>query len=561
MVVFKKYYKFLISFLFIWSAFLGIAQSKVIDTLQQKTLRELLIIVSKTKGIKGKIFYANYIVSKGKKEKNRKLLLSGYHTQAILYDDENMLKYCDSIIDLTKSNNYDIYPAEAFELKGSFYYGKKNYKKALDNYLKASFFARKHKNESQIFSSNYSIAILKRKIGEKKEALELYKPNFIYARKNISKVGVRQYLNSITALANIFNDMNLPDSSSYYNNYGLKESKRLKNEYYYRHFSLNRGVSLFYKKEYLKAIDSLEKHIPYFENKKGKPNLSIAYYYTGISYLKINNYPKAIDYFKKLDTIFQEKGSIYPIARKSYEHLISYYKKNKDLKNQLAYINKLIKVDSVLHSDELYLSKGIFKEYDIPKLTSEKEVILKKMQEKDNLFQMTLLLVSIIILILIVFVVTQSKKRKIYKKRFEEILAKNEKTPNIENPTSKLNVPKEIELDILKGLSTFEQQQFLNSSITLNGLAKKLKTNTSYLSKVINYHKNNSFSNYINELRINYTVEELKSNTTFQKFTIKAIAEEAGFNNAESFAKAFYKLKGIKPSYFLREIQKMETKN
>ncbi len=36
-----------------------------------------------------------------------------------------------------------------------------------------------------------------------------------------------------------------------------------------------------------------------------------------------------------------------------------------------------------------------------------------------------------------------------------------------------------------------------------------------------------------------------------------AIAEEAGFNTAESFSKAFFKKTGIKPSYFIKELTEL----
>ena len=44
-----------------------------------------------------------------------------------------------------------------------------------------------------------------------------------------------------------------------------------------------------------------------------------------------------------------------------------------------------------------------------------------------------------------------------------------------------------------------------------------------------------NFSQYLNELRINYIVEELKTNRIIRKHTIAAIADDLGYNNSESF--------------------------
>jgi len=69
-----------------------------------------------------------------------------------------------------------------------------------------------------------------------------------------------------------------------------------------------------------------------------------------------------------------------------------------------------------------------------------------------------------------------------------------------------------------------------------------------YLFKVINLNKDKNFTTYIHDLRIEYMFQELKDNEKLRKYTIRAIAVECGFTNAESFSKAFYKKYEIYPS-------------
>ncbi len=85
-------------------------------------------------------------------------------------------------------------------------------------------------------------------------------------------------------------------------------------------------------------------------------------------------------------------------------------------------------------------------------------------------------------------------------------------------------------------------------------MAKSFGTNSTYLSKVINLKKDKNFSQYINDLRIDYTIHLLKENPRIRKYTIKAIASECGFKSAESFSKGFYKKYGIYPSYYLKQL-------
>ncbi|QMU64429.1 MAG: helix-turn-helix domain-containing protein [Flavobacteriaceae bacterium] len=121
----------------------------------------------------------------------------------------------------------------------------------------------------------------------------------------------------------------------------------------------------------------------------------------------------------------------------------------------------------------------------------------------------------------------------------------------------KLNIPDEITDSVLRALDVFEKhQEYTSPQITLNFLAKKFNTNTNYLSKIINHYKKTSFTNYLNTLRIDNIIKELKENPIIRKFTIKAIAQEAGYNNADSFSKTFFKLKGIKPSDYIKNMEK-----
>ncbi len=111
--------------------------------------------------------------------------------------------------------------------------------------------------------------------------------------------------------------------------------------------------------------------------------------------------------------------------------------------------------------------------------------------------------------------------------------------------------------NILKALDNFEQEKlFLEKDLTLNTLAKKLNTNSSYLSKVINTYKHKNFATYLNELRIHHAVYMLHNEDKLHLYTIEAIADIMGYNNGESFSLAFRKITGFYPSHFIRQLRK-----
>ncbi|SUX44348.1 DNA-binding transcriptional regulator ChbR [Chryseobacterium indoltheticum] len=109
---------------------------------------------------------------------------------------------------------------------------------------------------------------------------------------------------------------------------------------------------------------------------------------------------------------------------------------------------------------------------------------------------------------------------------------------------------------LLDYLEKFEKSdQYLKNDISLPGLAAYCKTNTKYLSRIINIHKGMDFNNYINKLRIQYIIEKLNNEPEYMKYKIATLAEEAGFSSQNKFATIFKKVTSISPSVFIKYLQ------
>ncbi|WP_226294292.1 helix-turn-helix domain-containing protein [Aquimarina algicola] len=115
----------------------------------------------------------------------------------------------------------------------------------------------------------------------------------------------------------------------------------------------------------------------------------------------------------------------------------------------------------------------------------------------------------------------------------------------------------EVTQKILISLDKFERnQKFCDSNLTLTSLAKELNTNNKYLSKIINLHKQKSFTQYIHDLRINYFIDHLKEEKSkYRSYNIKGIADDLGFKTSRSFSTAFHKKMNRYPSDYIKEIK------
>lgn len=167
--------------------------------------------------------------------------------------------------------------------------------------------------------------------------------------------------------------------------------------------------------------------------------------------------------------------------------------------------------------------------------------------------------VGIILLLVLIFgwLCTWKTRGDNHLKKIIELLEKNNQDKSSNDNKSNdtyIEIDEAIVAAILENLQAFERERgFLITKITLHQFAKQLKTNTKYLSKVINTYKLKSFRSYINDLRIQYSIEELENNTDYRKYTVEAMAKESGFNTASSFSKAFQKKTGETVSSFLKQ--------
>ena len=77
-----------------------------------------------------------------------------------------------------------------------------------------------------------------------------------------------------------------------------------------------------------------------------------------------------------------------------------------------------------------------------------------------------------------------------YKHRFEKLLKEKEKVTADKGKPIKAKIPEDIIHRILKELNAFEKNKgYITPGITSQILAKKFKTNSKYLSSVVNHFK------------------------------------------------------------------------
>lgn len=518
--------------------------------------------------------YLDQYIDYAKSKKNYSELFQAYK-DAILFSADQKMKYADSAIAAAKqSGNKDLI-GDAYLSKGAIYYfNHRKFQLALNEYLTAYEYLEDSKDKLPKYQNLYHIGVVKSYLGYYEEALEIFKECIAFfeinikgdLHENIIYNNTKGYLNSLHQAIICYQALGKKEDVKKLLTIAAASTPKnkdfiLENSY----FEKSKGVSDFSDKKYPDAIRDFDLALPGLMKVNDFTWISYVYFYKGESYRKLGKQELAIENYKKVDSIFNKHKFILPELRSNYEELITYYKKKGSPENELYYTNQLLKVDSVISSDFKYLSTRIYKDYDTKQLLEVKENL-----EKTNSYGFVLLVISGVVIVFLGFMIFyRLRKQKQIQEKYNKLLVKIEedKIAHPETEPLKFDQTKNVKLDqnivekLLKDISNFEaNEKFLEKGLTLKKLAEYFKTNTSYLSQVINEYKGSNFSVYINVLRINYATQKIYNDKEWRKYSIEHIASASGFSNRQSFSNIFLEINGIRPVDFIKKrIKELES--
>lgn len=408
------------------------------------------------------------------------------------------------------------------------------------------------------------------------------------------------------SIAHQYVQLNLHDKAKFYLDKAIEETDKLEkgnSQYFLRALSyLEMGNILYDEKNYSAANKSYKNSLKQFQDMI-EPGKQVTYHYRrslyniGNSYLAMNQIDSADLYLNKalalqnaqdselnffiyttLSQVYAERNQFkraidslqmvlenpefinQELRSEIYLNLSKNYKSLKDEANYMLYNEKYLRLsDSLKQNNFEAINTAI---------NQEQKEIKSALSKADKRNQMLIFMGIPLFLIFLSLVVFLIYKRKNERKKFAEIISnlkqaktdednmelietKSKQRPGIPNPT---------EEDLLRKLKIFENSgKFTNPKLSISTLAVQLKTNTTYLSEVINKYKNKNFNAYINELRIQYICEKIYNHPEYLNYKISYLAEESGFISHSSFATVFKNITGISPSAFLREAAKRES--
>jgi len=178
-----------------------------------------------------------------------------------------------------------------------------------------------------------------------------------------------------------------------------------------------------------------------------------------------------------------------------------------------------------------------------------------KYTDYRELFDWSNVIIGIVAMIISCwFVLKALNNPELFKGVDSEMILVNEiilpsKLNTIENGAEKEKTERiTIQINSIKKV-VYEQELYLNPSLTIQEVSQKVSIPVRDLSLLINQHMNQHFFDFINEFRIQKAMQILKDQSK-KKLTILEILYEVGFNSKSSFNTAFKKHTNKTPTEF-----------
>ncbi|PIB31325.1 hypothetical protein BFP77_01790 [Maribacter sp. 4U21] len=556
----------------IFSVYLLSAQEKTNSGLSYPDSINKYFLTDSTKTIS---FINNYI-KQARYKNNKADLFDAYHALESFYYQHNdtlqQIKYTDKLFAVAKDNNLKVQLLKGFHLKNNYIKMKFGLDdpRIFENIYEALEIAKEIK--SVVWQCKYydDIAGYYKLTGDFEKALHFYKKNLTILKGIASSKDYKEFKiwggsieKTCLELADIHIDLKEIDSARIYNQMAKSVLDSIGENYsgVFRYRNIINDLELniiennivLAKKNLSDAAEIVPKTIKKTFQKYSK------LYYSGLINFHDGDYESAIYSFEAIDTtridINQRagfyKGDLYKYLYKSYLKTGNLKKSDYYFEKHLTTLNEQIKVNNSVNSN--------FRSTEIAKYNEEVKE-LRNQKSKQRFYIVIIFFTSLItiVLMLLYFKNKQDTNKKKLRNLVEILKNKENKT---KSKSIILNIKTNEIKRITERLNELEKKEyFLRIDCTASNVAKKLKTNTTYLSKIINVHYHKNFTNYINDFRIEYVLERLKKDKLFRKYTIQSMANEIGFKSKETFNYAFKKRMGVLPSTLIKELAKEAEK-
>jgi AraC-like DNA-binding protein/Tfp pilus assembly protein PilF len=289
-------------------------------------------------------------------------------------------------------------------------------------------------------------------------------------------------------------------------------------------------------------------------------------------FFEVGKTDSALLYIEKSKTIAKNNNFLRILA-KNYLALANIEESEGRNKNALTYFRTYANLrDSIFNTEIFGNINQLQHSYEISKTNQQIEQLVIKQQIKDQviryqrIIQGIIFAVLMLVSIVLLFVFLQNRKLNVaYKALFDKSLKiidleKLSKDDSKKYQKSALTYEEQNEL-LNRILVLMEDTSIIcDAELTVDKLAEMAKSNTTYVSQVINFTFEKNFRSFLNEYRMR-EAQRLFSEPDAAKYTIEFVANQVGFKSRTAFSNTFKEIIGVSPNFYFKSMLDVNRKN
>ncbi len=547
-----------------------------------------------------KVQYLDIYYQKARNEKN---LLEQYRA---LEKKSFIIPYADVVLllhqmhPLVQKMDNDSIKGRFLNRSTVFYYKHRDFKNALYYAIESEVFNEEINNRYNLNAVRIDIGNIYLHTRYYAKAIDYFTQakNFYKTQKDYNHL--RSYIVSLYCLNKTYwqlQDIDKLNATILESEQAIKLLKPTHKQLETAYLEYTKGGLAFLQKDYATAQNFFTKALPVIQQNGDFTNEHVIYLYLGKILWEQNQKSEAMTYFTKIDLLFKEKHFLNYELREAYDYLITYYNATNQPQLQINATNSLMALNQQFEKEQQSITSILHQDLESKKLDSQ----WQKLESKYHLWISVIGVILVLIAAYLFWKNYKKNKEKISKNNISQVIENTELT-KIESKEITDNDVVEIEktletVDVIEntetitievaetesateitetqqqaknttvlsatdqrllgGLNVFEQEKGFLGSVNLDELAKQLNTTRSTLSPFLNEHKK-GFSTYINSLRIQQAVSDLKTDKELRKKTLNELAVIYGDLHPKTFASLFKVITGETPKKFIENLEKEE---
>ena len=541
------------------------------------------VIKNDTVSNEKKVQYLDVYYQKARTENNQLEQYRALEKKSFIIPYANAALLLHQMHPLVQKMDNDSIKGDFLNRSTVFYYDYRDFKNALDYAIESEAFNEEINNLYNLNAVRIDIGNIYHHTRHYTKAITYFTQAKNYYKTKKDYNHLRGYINTLYNLGGTYWQLKDIDKlattiKESQQAVGLLKPKDKQLEIAYLEY-INGGLA-FLQKDYARAHNFFKKALPTIQQNGDFTNEHVIYLYLGKIAWQQNQRAEAMVYFTKIDTLFKEKKFLNYELRETYDYLIAYYNETNQPQLQLNATNSLMALNQQFEKEQQSITSILHQDLESKKITSQWQKLVSKYNLWISVIGGAFLIIAAYLFwkksknniseVIEKTEVTKIANKEIANKEIFEIektletveVGETERVVESEKPETQQQAKSTTVLSttdqrLLDGLNVFEQEKGFLGSVNLDDLAKQLNTTRSTLSPFLNEYKS-GFSTYINSLRIQQAVTDLKTDKELRKKTIKELAAIYGDLHPKTFASLFKVITSEAPTLFIENLDKEE---